>query len=52
MSNTELPEKTRKKLRELCKIAYTRELNHPIHELAAGKLSALFDQNARRDFIC
>lgn len=33
MNNTELSRKTRKKLRELCKIAYARELNHHLEQL-------------------
>ncbi|MBA2650442.1 MAG: hypothetical protein H0U75_12775 [Legionella sp.] len=47
MSNTELSRKTRKKLRELCKIAYTRELNHHIEQLGQK-----FDEWRNNDIDC
>ena len=39
MSNTEHSKQTRKKLRELCKIAYARELYHHLEQLGKNSMS-------------
>jgi hypothetical protein len=47
MNNTEPSRKTRKKLRELCKIAYARELDHHLEQLEQN-----FDKWRNKNIDC